>query len=422
MKAAVNLCQYEISLQVETSLAEKLDEWLDDYAAGLRATPGLTEVTVWSVYADPQQACRVLRLCAESTAHLLDYRDNQSQPAVAEFHEIFAGRWRGRLLHPGIKREQPVAAVEHCLNCGAVLGSQYCSQCGQRAQTRLISIWGLIHEAFGDLFDFDSRLWRTLIPLAIRPGFLTAEYLRGRRTHYMPPFRMYLVMSVVFFVVAFFDPYEDLGVLFEPATIAAREQREAATLSEGDERAGIVTLNSDGNASGCDLTGYDPELLPGWLARRLTEERLRAACRAMVDEDSRRGILDQFVDNIPTALFILLPLLALVLRVLYPFASRYYVEHLLFVVHFHTFCFMLLGLNILFGRLALAAGIINEIKVVTDLAVSAYVPIYFYRAQRRVYGQGHLATGLKWALMFMTYIVGIGAIMALSALIAIFAA
>ena len=119
-----------------------------------------------------------------------------------------------------------------CLNCGTELQGQYCGHCGQRASSRLISLWELTRDAFGDLFELDSRLWRTLVPLLIRPGRLTRDYLEGRRARYMPPFRMYLVLSVVFFVVAFFDPRDDLSLLFEPEP----------TEEYGRERLGHVIL------------------------------------------------------------------------------------------------------------------------------------------------------------------------------------
>ena len=115
---------------------------------------------------------------------------------------------------------------QDCLNCGTELRGQYCGHCGQRATSRLISLWELVRDAFGDLFEFDSRLWRTLTPLLIRPGRLTRDYLEGRRARYMPPFRMYLVLSVIFFVVAFFDPREDLSLLFEPEPAAEEQQQE----------------------------------------------------------------------------------------------------------------------------------------------------------------------------------------------------
>ena len=92
-------------------------------------------------------------------------------------------------------------STHNCLNCGEVLRGQRCSHCGQRAKVRCcrsVRCAGLL----GDLKVFDSRIWRTPKPLAFKPGVLTVEFLRGRRTHYSPPFRMYLILSVAFFLLA----------------------------------------------------------------------------------------------------------------------------------------------------------------------------------------------------------------------------
>src|SRR5210317_289236 len=138
------------------------------------------------------------------------------------------------------RKNAPMPDHPNCLNCGTELRGQYCGSCGQRARGRLISLWELLQDAFGDLFEVDSRLWRTLIPLLIRPGKLTLDYLEGRRARYMPPFRMYLVLSVIFFVVAFFDPEDDLSLLFEPPPQPSPEevvaqQEEAAAKQEATE-------------------------------------------------------------------------------------------------------------------------------------------------------------------------------------------
>ncbi|MBT8130971.1 MAG: DUF3667 domain-containing protein, partial [Gammaproteobacteria bacterium] len=70
---------------------------------------------------------------------------------------------------------------QSCQNCRAPLTGQYCAKCGQRSQRRVVSLWVLLRELTGDLFEIDSRLWRTVIPLFIRPGHLTRDYLEGRR-------------------------------------------------------------------------------------------------------------------------------------------------------------------------------------------------------------------------------------------------
>jgi hypothetical protein len=336
-----------------------------------------------------------------------------------------------------------------CLNCGTELRGQYCGNCGQRATNRLISLWELIRDGFGDILDIDSRLWRTLIPLLIRPGQLTLDYLQGRRARYMPPFRMYLVLSVVFFIIAFFDPRDDLSLLFEPEPEATPEEqaeqeeqrdknleeaeqkierlaaegilsakeaeRALAGIEDKKERGGSVTLYGeddgeeglnfqyDEDTGDCVVTGVDR--LPKWFQRRLTQERLERICeRVGADEGKTLGGL--LLDNIPVALIVLLPFMALVLKGLYPLSRRYFVEHLLFFVHFHSFFFLILTLQILFGRLGPMVFIPEPVVILVLVAASLYIPVYLYKAMRLVYGQGHLLAATKYIVLTVTYFFG----------------
>ena len=91
------------------------------------------------------------------------------------------------------------APVTRCLNCNAVLNGVYCSECGQRMQLRRLTMGALFNDFLHDLTDLDSRVWRTLIALLTKPGKLTNEFIAGRRTLYLPPFRLYLVLSLIFF-------------------------------------------------------------------------------------------------------------------------------------------------------------------------------------------------------------------------------
>ena len=85
-----------------------------------------------------------------------------------------------------------------CRNCGAPLLGDYCGQCGQRDRDlRLADIAG---EALEDVTDLDSRLWVTLKTLVLRPGRITADYIGGRRARYLPPVRLYLVVSFLVFL------------------------------------------------------------------------------------------------------------------------------------------------------------------------------------------------------------------------------
>jgi hypothetical protein len=335
-----------------------------------------------------------------------------------------------------------------CLNCGTELHGQYCGHCGQRASSRLISLWELTRDAFGDLFELDSRLWRTLVPLLARPGRLTRDYLEGRRARYMPPFRMYLVLSVVFFVVAFFDPRDDLSLLFEPEpepAPAPEEQAEPDTAPTDAARQKIDELVAEGRLSeesanearkaledredGREITvgnidgegglqfKADPETgectfneegledMPAWLQKRLTPERLERICERIA-ADHGKSFAALLLDNIPVALIVLLPFMALVLKGLYPLSRRYFVEHLLFFVHFHAFFFLILTLQILFSRIAGMIFIPEPISVLVVVAASFYIPVYLYKAMRTVYGQGHILTFMKYVALAVAYILG----------------
>ncbi len=343
------------------------------------------------------------------------------------------------------KRAVELPDNDDCLNCGTRLRGQYCGYCGQRATSRLISLWELTRDAFGDLFELDSRLWRTLTPLLVRPGQLTRDYLEGRRARYMPPFRMYLVLSVIFFIVAFFDPRDDLNLLFEPEPTPPPEEAQAEreeALDKAEEKIGELAAEGilaeeqalealeeiaehrDGQANvtvyGTEDDGglnfdYDEETrkctvsgvesMPGWAQRRLTQERLERMCESIAaDEGNNFGKL--ILDNIPIALIVLLPFMALVLKGLYPLSRRFFVEHLLFFLHFHSFFFLILTLQILFSRLAGLVHLPQPITILVLVAVSFYIPVYLYKAMRTVYGQGHLLTLTKYVVLAVAYSLG----------------
>lgn len=92
---------------------------------------------------------------------------------------------------------------EPCRNCGTVIDGRYCSECGQLAQNFHRPIWGLASEMLGDFFSLDGRVMRTLPALMWKPGRVTREYLDGKRQRFVPPFRLYLLTSFIFFLMLF---------------------------------------------------------------------------------------------------------------------------------------------------------------------------------------------------------------------------
>jgi hypothetical protein len=431
---------YEVTFLIDREIAGDCDRWLEEHMRDALRESGVSDCNAYSMADD--EAGRARRVCLYTLADddaldgfLEGFGGDIDNDVDARFQDQVA--ISARVLREDT-REEVSGGSPDCLNCGAYMRGQYCAVCGQRSRSRLISLWELISDAFGDLLEIDSRLWQTLIPLLIRPGRLTYDYLQGRRARYMPPFRMYLVLSLLFFVVAFFDPREDLSLFFEPEPevtteeVSALEQVEEGLNERLDEleEHGIVIgdelpedfseskdgfniqFDADGELidSKCDVDDSDVEDLPAWLQRRLTPERLERICER-TQIDGGRAFVDKLLDNIPAALIVLLPLMAFVLKALYPLSRRYYVEHLLFFVHFHAFFFMILSLQILLMRLSAWLHIPEALAILTVVVASFYVPVYLFMSMRRVYGQGRIITFIKYIALVFAYVFGFMATM-----------
>jgi len=437
---------YEVCFVVDESVCDNFDTWLGEHVSKTTHVPGVASCNSFPKPDNANGHNRHICLCVfdddDALDDFLDSTDLQSD-VVSRFGDLVTVG--ARILREDNTLDVPPAESPGCLNCGTRLKGQYCGNCGQRSRSRLISLWELISDAFGDLLEIDSRLWQTLLPMMSRPGLLTRDYLQGRRARYMPPFRMYLVLSLLFFVVAFFDPREELGLLFEPEPEQASDTVPDVEIAVPDEvideaQKALDELAADGVLPGvelpekvdtdsggfvlkldddgeeievdgdCDVESADLEELPDWIARRLTAERLNRICEK-TQIDGGKAFIDKLLDNIPAALIILLPLMAFVLKALYPLSKRYYVEHLLFFVHFHAFFFLILTLQILLMRISTMLAIPEAVPIVTIVVTSFYVPVYLFKSMRRVYGQGWLVTFLKFAVLLISYLFGFFATM-----------
>lgn len=440
---------YEANFVIDEEVLADAEGWLLELLKNAATTDGIVDARSFDSGSDDQgRSIRSCQFQAKDDNVLDSLLDGFFADIDAEAAERFGGKImvHSRALRTDHSHELPDNESPVCLNCSTRLRGQYCGSCGQRSQSRLISIWQLLREAFGDLLELDSRLWKTLIPLLIRPGQLTRDYLEGRRARYMPPFRTYLVLSVIFFVVVFFDPQKDLSFFFEPAPpptaeeIAQQEEAQrikaeqkqveidaaveklkeleaAGKIDEKvraeleDNRNGLTISFSDNNDDDAffgdcnEASISDDEDFPEWFQKRFTNERVKEIC----ERNNARGI-DNFreaiVDKIPIALIVLLPLMAFVLKILYPLSRRYFVEHLLFFVHFHAFFFLILTLQVLFSSLLSRLSLDGNAGTLVIVAASLYIPVYLYKAMRRVYGQGHLITIFKYLILLVTYLTG----------------
>ena len=260
----------------------------------------------------------------------------------------------------------------HCANCGAALADRYCGRCGQDSHVSL-SFGHFLHEFVEGLFHVDSSLWRTLRTLVTRPGLLTEQYLGGKRRAYSPPFRAYLVISVVYFIAA---------SMFDTPT--------SRVVSAGGREM---------QASDCAQLAANP----GWMLRFVPD--LEGRCvRALSDE--RRALTAAMENLLPKVMFAVLPLVALVQFWVYRRQRPLYLENLVFVLHFQSFFYLIgtLALPLAAGIAALA-GPAARAGELFDFALYVWSVVYLFVATRRVYRAGTLKTLLGLAALAAAYMV-----------------
>src|SRR5690606_21886416 len=261
-----------------------------------------------------------------------------------------------------------------CLNCGADLSGPFCAHCGQRDVPAYPSVREFIGDAWEEISGWDGRFARTLVLLLRRPHQLTVETLEGRRARYVRPLRLYLVASLVYFLVAALVPdgtaarqqYTGQGVkvnLLAGETLAnlTPEQRERARQSAADS--------------------------PWWI-RPMVESLLA----------DPKGFQNRVMSAFPRLLFVLVPVVAALLAVFY--RRRPFMQHLTFSLHTHAFIFIVLTV----AALVSLPGWGWLDRLVSLLAIGIIVA-YVLRALRGVYGGGWGLTVAKAAAVAVLYFI-----------------
>ena len=260
-----------------------------------------------------------------------------------------------------------------CRNCGHPIHLKYCPNCGQHIGDHNTRLWNILMEFSEEFIRLDSKFFRTMIPLITKPGFLTKQWVEGKRVRYITPLKLYITISAIAFLV-----------------ISIQVNRQA------------VHLNSLGVDFKADSSSDVQELMRNpedmWLVAQAKHAALNAT---MVD---KKLLLDHYLSHLPTASLLLVPIAALLFSCLYIRREKYYVEHLVFTLHFNAFCFLMIGLvNAVPGRLP--GGV-----------VFLWVVIYLLLALKRNYGQGWGKTILKFGIFSFSYVVLIALAMGITAI------
>ena len=268
--------------------------------------------------------------------------------------------------------------ASYCHNCGVAVSYHYCALCGQETALHVPSASEFIHEFVGHYVALEGRLWKTLAFLLFKPGLLTAEYIAGRRVRYVQPLRVYLSLSILFFALlkvagpplaAFDDPAEQAGK-------------------------GSLSITKSGTAPVAQANAADPLIIT--FAPALTAKLNKFMDKPVPERISL--LTNAFYSYVPYALFCLMPLFALYLKLLYLGTGRRYGEHLLFALHANAFAFVMI--SFIFATSSLDWGLATFLLLL-------WLVYYLPTAMRRVYGGSRAATALRWLVLSVLHVLSI---------------
>jgi uncharacterized protein DUF3667 len=355
-------------------------------------------------------------------------------------------------------RHDDSAPPRLCQNCGTALSGPYCSQCGQHDIEYHRSFYHLAEDVVENLFHFDGKFLVSVAWMLAKPGRLTTEFNAGRRASQVPPLRFYIFVTVLFFLGLqllhhghIFDydrhavdeasentkkgvqtAFKQLSRKLTPEQRAELRARlsQAATKKEDpldpaeisaivtqfeaelDARQPPVATSAASPAAPSEAPAVaissPPAKKPGQpkvtidrnsdLGKRL-EEKVNSG------ELSLSGLLDELEHRVPTLLAIGMPIFALLLKLVYFRRRRYYIEHLVFSLHLHTWAF--LAAMVGGGWWKLLALISPVLGTIFGWAFALWIPWYVVAAFRHVYGQSWGKTSVKVALAGMIYAVAL---------------
>lgn len=340
-----------------------------------------------------------------------------------------------------------------CLNCGAALHGRFCHYCGQENIEPKDSFWHLVTHFIYDIIHFDGKFFSTLKSLLFRPGFLSHEYLRGRRADYLHPIRMYVFTSAFFFLIffSFYQKEDEINIQENQDTAAAiltklEKQKKSLEKSMSSTsaiiamgpikeqirktQADIEMLKRDSTLvksvtslpkGGFTIISFDKTKvyaslnsvreydslqasLPederdNFFVRRI--ERQNIHLREVYKGDSKaslKAVTNKFIHLFPQMLFVSLPLFGLLLQLLYHRRKQfYYVNHIIYSIHLYCAVFIIILVGLWLNSIVTRITHDEADWIGSVFTLAGF--FYLYKSMRNFYGQRRAKTILKYVIL-----------------------
>lgn len=351
-----------------------------------------------------------------------------------------------------------------CQNCGVPLLGEHCYACGQPVKGLVRHFSSIIGDFLDSVFNIDARVFRTLWPLLTRPGYLSREYFEGHRIRFVSPVRLFVFLSIVTFFVAQFSLSFGDNVKFNggndeirsaktveevvlrrdaalkkleaskagmkgtpgEAGIAGIEVAEDAIRTQSAKRIkqleaarkagepppapGLETDDADLNFNGkpwdAKTNPIDIAWAPDFVNRKFNDMASHAKDNVQRMQADPNLFKDAVLKAVPSTLFVLMPIFALMLKIAYALKRRLYMEHLIVALHSHAFlCLSLLVMFLVMAVQDAMAPRLHGLFTFLQTLLWVWMPLYLLLMQKRVYGQGWTMTVLKYCVLGICYFV-----------------
>jgi hypothetical protein len=340
---------------------------------------------------------------------------------------------------------------KNCLNCGHFVDEHFCTHCGQENVELKEDALHMITHAVADYFHFESKFFGTMKPLLFKPGLLTKQYVEGKRVSFIHPIRLYIFISIVFFLVILSSSdksnvdvqnnntsvSEALAPLKDSLSTAEKQELRKNLKSipiPSRQRDSLIKIlaDSDSKASKDTTIGNPFSSKSGWFTAQdatvadyekrqlsLPKEKRdnliqnylnKKSIRMKSFPDAEERIEREILHNVPKLMFILLPVFALILKLVYWKKKKFYYEHLIYSFHVQSALFLSVLLTIFLQWLS---GFLVDISSTLTVLCMIYMLWYYYRSLRTFYGSRRWVTIVKMCFLFITYTI----VFALSAIL-----
>lgn len=327
---------------------------------------------------------------------------------------------------------------KNCLNCNTEVQGRFCQNCGQENVETKETVWHLVSHFFKDITHFDGKFFSTLKYLFTRPGFLSKEYMIGRRASYVNPVRMYVFTSAFFFLIFFSFMKVDNSTIVNDLKMNGKTLAEAEALDSMAFDIYTKNINKEDGRDSVPMTRqefkhyFDSTIMEGGIHFTNTDYKTKAEYDSVLNSGKKKhnwfqrqliykeielnekyhneggkAVKDYaniLLHSLPQMLFFLLPLFALILKMLYIRRKDfYYVNHSIFSIHFYIFSFI--TMLVIFALNKLNEGLKWPFVGYIELILGLGIFFYLYKSMRNFYQQRRAKTVFKFLLLCILLVI-----------------